>query len=183
MIRERRFSIFGMLGLGVLCLGLAYNAIISRSQPVDGRDQPRLDTSSIGLTTGTGNATLSAHDMAPGDAVTAPMTIANSGRQPMTYAMSPGLVSAGGAALAAALVLTVKTVGSSCDDFDGTTLFDGPLNKAAFGSEGNGRLLPAATADILCFRAELPLDAGDALQGAATTIALSFSASSQAAVR
>jgi len=182
MTRERQLAALAILGLGVVCLGLGYDAI-SRSGSADGGDPARLETASIELTTGTGDATLSARGMAPGDGVTAAITVANSGRRPMTYAMSRGLVSAGGAALAAALILTIKTVGSSCADFDGTTLFDGPLDEAAFGTETNGRPLPGATAEILCFRATLPFDTGNALQGAATTVTLAFSAGSQAAVR
>jgi hypothetical protein len=97
--------------------------------------------------------------------------------------MNPGLVTTGGAALAAALVLTIKTVGSSCADFDGITLFDGQLDKAAFGNEANGRPLAPATAEILCFRAALPIDTGNALQGRSTTIALSFGADLQGPTR
>jgi hypothetical protein len=183
MTRGRRAAALAILGLGVLCLGLGYNAIISRSQlSIDG-DSARLEASSIDLTTGGADAILSARGMLPGDAVTSAITITNSGRQPMTYAMSLGLASASGAALAGALVLTIKTVGSSCADFDGTTLFDGPLDQAAFGSQANGRPLPAATAEILCFQAALPFATGNALQGAATTVTLTFGADLQAAVR
>jgi hypothetical protein len=183
MTRERRLTTLAIVGLGVLCLGIASKAIMSGSLSARGGDPLRLETTSIELTTGSGEATLSARDMAPGDMATAAITLANSGRQPMTYAMSLGLASASGAALAGALVLTIKTVGSSCADFDGTSLFDGPLDKAAFGSQANGRPLPAATAEILCFRAALPLDTGDALQGVATTVTLTFGADLQAAAR
>ena len=85
--------------------------------------------------------------------------------------------------LAAELLFTVRTVGSSCADFDGTSLFEGPLDEASFGMDGSGRPLPAATAEILCFRAALPLDAANAVQGAATTVTLSFRADSPAAAR
>jgi hypothetical protein len=182
MTRERRLAALAILGLGVLCLRLGY-AAISRSLSADGGDPARFQTASIELSTGTGDATLSARGMGPGDAVTAAITISNSGRRPMTFGMSLGPVPAGGAALAAALVLTVKTVGSSCADFDGTTLFNGPLNEAAFGSAANGRPLPAATAKILCFRTTLPFATSNALQGSATTVTLTFNAGWQAALR
>ncbi|MDQ2966217.1 MAG: hypothetical protein M3R57_10255, partial [Chloroflexota bacterium] len=81
-----------------------------------------------------------------------------------------------------ALVLTVRTIGASCADRNGMTLFDGPLDEAAFGLQDNGRLLPAATAEILCFRVALPLDADNGLQGMTTTVTLSFGAKWQAAV-
>lgn len=182
MIRRRGLKAFTIVGLAILCLGLGANAIMSGSRLAGGDDLRRLAISSIDLSTGTRDAILSARGMVPGDAVTAAVTVANSGRQPMAYAMSHGLVSAHGAALSAALVLTIKTIGSSCADDNGTTLFDGPLDEAAFGTEGNRRPLPAATAEILCFRVALPADADDGLQGGATTVPLSFGASSQAAI-
>ena len=146
-------------------------------------DQHSLEISSIDLTTGAQEATLSARDMVPGDAVTAAVTVVNSSSQPMTYAMSSDLVSVGSAALAKSMVLTIKTIGSSCTEFDGTTLFEGPVSEATFGHDGEGRRLAAATADILCFRASLPIDADDELQGATSTVALVFDVSRQAAVR
>jgi hypothetical protein len=182
MTRERRLAVLTIVGLAVLCLGLASKAMLSGSFP-SGGDPLRLETSSVDLTAGPGEATLSARYMVPGDTSSAVITLANSGRQPISYAMSVGLVSAAGGPLAAALLLTVKTVGSSCADFDGAILFDGPLDQAAFGSDTNGRALPAATAEILCFRVELPVGTGNALQGATTTVAVSFSAGPQTAVR
>jgi hypothetical protein len=183
MTRGRRLAALLIGALAVFCIGLGSKTIISGLRSAEVGDPAGIETSSIDLTTGGADATLSARGMLPGDAVTSAITIANSGRQPMTYAMSLGLASASGAALAGALVLTIKTVGSSCADFDGTTLFDGPLDQAAFGSQANGRSLPAATAEILCFRAALPCDTGNALQGAATTVTLTFGADLQAAVR
>jgi hypothetical protein len=172
-----------IVGLGILCFGLGSRALMSGAVPSTGDDPLRLETSSIELSTGSGVATLSAHGMAPGDTAAAVMTIANSSRAPMAYGMSIALVSAGGAALARGLVLTIRTVGSSCADFNGTTLFDGPLDEAAIGSEADGRLLPAATAEILCFRVALPIETGDSLQDAATTVTLAFRAGSTAAIR
>jgi hypothetical protein len=183
MTRELRLAPITIVGLTVVSVGLAWYAFMSGSVPADRDEPPGLDASSIDLATGTREGTISAYGMVPGDAITAAVTVANSGREPMTYVMRRGLISAGGTQLASALVLTIKTVGSSCADFDGTTLFDGPLDEAAFGSEGTGHPLPAATAEILCFRVALPADTPDALQGAATTVALSFRGSSQAAVR
>jgi hypothetical protein len=183
MTRGRRLAALLIGALAVFCIGLGSKTIISGLRSTEVGDPAGIETSSIDLTTRPGKATLSARVLAPGDAVAAAITITYSSREAMTYGMSSGLVSASGAALAGALVLTIKTVGSSCADFDGTTLFDGPLDQAAFGSQANGRPLPAATAEILCFRAALPLDTGNALQGAATTVTLTFGAGLQAAVR
>ena len=159
--RVRRVEAITIVGLTVACLGLASNLIVSSSRSANAGDPQRLSVSSIDLTAGTRDARFSALDMAPGDAVTATVTVANPSRDPMSYTMSTGPISAAGAALSAALVLTIKMVGSSCDDNDGTTLYSGPLDQAAFGSPRDGLPLAAATAEILCFRAVLPISAGN----------------------
>ena len=172
-----------IVAVAATCMALGWYALRSGELPADVDDRDPFQTASLDLTAGPLDAVVSAHDMVPGDTVTAALTISNSGRTPMTYGMRSGGVTAGGAMLAAELILTVKTVGSSCADFDGTSLFNGPLDEAAFGIDGSGRPLPPVTAEILCFRATLPLDAANSLQGAATTVILSFTADSQAAAR
>lgn len=183
MNHERRLAVLAIIGLGIVGLGVAYSAITAQPRRPLGDHLVAIATATVELTTGTGSATLSAANMAPGDVVGAAITITNSGREAMAYGMSPGVISASGKALATALILTVRTVGSSCEDFDGTVLFEGPLGAAAFGNDGDSRLLAGATADILCLRASLPVDTGDALQGAATSVTLMFGADALAAVR
>lgn len=172
-----------MIGLGIVGLGVAYSAITAQPRRPLGDHPVAIGTAAIELTTGTGTATLSAANMAPGDVVSTAITITNSGREAMAYGMSAGDISTGSKALATALILTVRTVGSSCADFDGTVLFEGPLGAAAFGNDGDSRPLAGATAEILCFRASLPVDIGDALQGAAMSVTLMFGADALAAVR
>lgn len=172
-----------MIGLGLVGLGVAYDAITAQPRKSLGEQPVAIGTATVELTAGTGRATLSATNMAPGDVVSAAITITNSGREAMVYGMSPGIISAGSTALATALVLTVRTIGLSCADFDGTVLFEGPLVAAAFGNDGDSRPLPGATADILCFRASLPVDTGDGLQAAAMSVTLMFDAVARAAVR
>jgi hypothetical protein len=182
MTLVRRLAAPTIVGLAVVVIGLRLNAMFFGPEPDDGGEARGLEILAIDLATGPREAILSAHNMVPGDVVTVAITLTNSGPRPMTYAMTRGLVSAGGAALTAALALTIRTIGSSCRDFDGTIVFDGRLGEAAIGSEGTGRPLPAATAEILCFRTALPLDAGNGFQGAATTVTLSFGANVQAAI-
>jgi hypothetical protein len=178
MTQGRWFAGLLLGTLAAFILGFSTRIIVSGLPDARGGDGAELETSSIDLVTGGGEATLGAHGMVPGDSVTAAVTVANSGSEPIAYTMSHGVVSAGGAALAAALILTIRSVGSSCADFDGTVLFDGPLNEAAIGSQSNARPLAAATAEILCLRTAMPLAAGNGHQGAATNVTLSFSVSS-----
>ena len=174
MIAGLSVSGLAIVGLTVVSVGLAAVGIVSNLAPDVEVNPPSLETSSIDLTTGSDDGTLSAFDMIPGDVVAATITVANSGSEPMTYGMRRGRVGGGGALLAATLQLTIRAVGTSCAAFDGVVLFDGQLDEAVFGGDGDRRPLAAATADILCLRVVLPTDTDDSLQGAATTIVLSF---------
>jgi hypothetical protein len=167
--------------LATICVWLGWNVMTSPPRPSNGGDRGDLQISSIDVATGMRDAVLFANDMMPGVEVTSALTVVNSGSRAVSYTMRPELVSAGGVALSAALMLTVKTVGSSCADFDGTILFEGSLDAATIGSDGSGRPLPAVTAEILCFRALLPQDAGNSVQGANTTVTLAFQAGADTA--
>jgi hypothetical protein len=166
------------VGLTVACVGLAAVAIVSNIRPEV--SPASLETSAIDLTSGSHDGTLSAFNLIPGEAIPATITVANSSSEPMSYSMRHGEVDEAGGLLAAALQLTIRAVGTSCAAFDGAELFDGPLDEAQFGNDGDRRPLAAATADILCLRVALPVNTDDRLQGAATTIVLSFDASPRA---
>ena len=184
MTGRGRLAVVTIVGLAFVCLGQAFMlmTIESSSSPDEAGESSGLETMSIDLATGGRDGTLSARDMVPGDTASGAVTVVNSGNRPLTYAMRQNLAPAAGAALAAALVLTIKSIGSSCADFDGAILYEGPLDKAAIGSDASGRSLAAATAEILCFRVELPIEADNALQRTATMVTLSFRTSWQAAV-
>jgi hypothetical protein len=171
------------IALTAICVWLGWNVVASPGRPSDGGGRSGLRISSIDLATGTRDAVLSASDMMPGDQVTAEVTVVNSGSRAVTYTMRRGVSLVGGDALSAALTLTVKTVGSSCADFDGTTLYDGPLDSATLERDGSSRPLPAATAEILCFRVVLPPDVGNGSQGIAATVRLVFAPTAAAATR
>jgi hypothetical protein len=116
--------------------------------------------------------------MMPGDSVDATLTVANNGTAELRYAMS---TTDDGAALADQLTLTVKTQGTSCAAFDGTTLSTGALSAAAIGDpaqgdQGSDRTLAAGASEDLCFRATLPLSTDDTFQGASTDVTFTFDA-------
>jgi hypothetical protein len=169
-----------IVGVSAICVWLLSTAL-SPSRPVDGDRPNRLAISSIDLATGSQDAVFSARDLVPGDSASAAITVVNSGAETLRYAIHGGRVSAGSPALAAALILTVRAVGSSCPAFDGDLLYEGSPDALAAGDGVGGRLLPAATAEILCFRASLALDAGNDLQGLTTTVVVSFDASIETA--
>ena len=106
------------------------------------------------------------------------MTIANAGTAQLRYAMSTTATTA----LGAALQLTVKTQGTSCAAFDGTTVLAATsLSGAAIGSNTQGaqagdRTLAAASNEVLCFRVSLPLTSGNTLQGLTSAVTFTFDA-------
>jgi spore coat-associated protein N len=116
--------------------------------------------------------------MVPGDSSTQAMTIANDGTADLRYAMS----SLASNALGDTLTLTVKTEGTDCATFDGTTVLaatalDGAaIGNPAQGDDGGDRSLSAATSEVLCFRVELPLATGNSLQGTSSSVTFTFDA-------
>jgi hypothetical protein len=171
--RRRRLAVWVIACLALIGFGVLARLLLFGHPSIEAHDL-QLRVGTLDISAGPGDTILSAQGMAPGDVATGVFTVTNSSRTPFKYAMHHGAVSADSSALATALRLTIKTVGSSCDDFDGSVLYAGPLDGAAFGDGPAARDLAAATAEILCFRAELPVDTGNGLQGTAATVHLSF---------
>jgi hypothetical protein len=93
--------------------------------------------------------------------------------------MSSSSTNADGKGLATQMTLTIKTLGTSCATFDGTSIYTGSLSAAAFGSNAQGaqagdRTLAAGASETLCFRASLPLSSGNGYQNATTTTPFTF---------
>lgn len=116
--------------------------------------------------------------MVPGDASTQALTIDNAGTASLRYALTTTATNA----LGDALTLTVKTLGTSCAAFDGTsvlaaTALDGAaIGNPAQGANAGDRTLAAAASEVLCFRVSLPLASGNTLQGASSTASFTFDA-------
>ncbi len=153
------------------------------------------DTASVGsnsFTTGTidisaspASAALTMTAMAPGDQVTAPLTVTNAGSLDLRYAIESTTTED---VLAAELDLTVKSGVSACNDggwaSDGTTVYSGPLGStavdaivgsAASGADTGDRVLAPSANEVLCFNVTLPL-ASTAGQGVTTEATLDFRA-------
>ncbi len=135
----------------------------------------------IVLGTNPATALLTAGSMMPGDTVNGSLVVSNTVTAQLRYAMTSSSTNADGKGLMNQIVLTVKTLGTSCAAFDGTALYGGALASGAFGNPAQGaqagdRNLNAATNETLCFQANLPLSTGNAFQGATTTTTFTFSA-------
>jgi predicted ribosomally synthesized peptide with SipW-like signal peptide len=134
-------------------------------------------------------ALITLSSMAPGDAVTQPLTIANGGTLPLSYAIASTVTNADSKGLGAVLTLTIKT-GVTCTNAGfssgGTTIYA----TAALGNIGssrdiigtpgshpnNGRTLNAAANEDLCFQIGLPTSAASSTQGASTTATFAITA-------
>jgi predicted ribosomally synthesized peptide with SipW-like signal peptide len=116
--------------------------------------------------------------MMPGDDNTQALTIANAGTGALRYS----LVTVASNILGDELTLTVKTFGTDCSAFDGTTVLAATtLDGAAIGSPTQGadagdRVLGAASSEVLCFRVSLPLATGNAAQGISSAVTFTFDA-------
>jgi spore coat-associated protein N len=118
-------------------------------------------------------------NMLPGDSDTQPLTITNNGSAQLRYAMS----TVASNPLGSALQLTVKTLGTDCATFDGTSvLATTTLDGAAIGDPTQGpqtddRILDAHTPEILCFRVSFPDTLNDnPLQGDTSDVTFTFDA-------
>jgi predicted ribosomally synthesized peptide with SipW-like signal peptide len=116
--------------------------------------------------------------MMPGDDNTQALTIANAGTGALRYSLTTVATNV----LGDTLTLTVKTLGTDCATFDGTTVLAATaLDGAAIGSPTQGadagdRVLAAASSEVLCFRVSLPLATGNASQGISSSVTFTFDA-------
>ena len=143
---------------------------------------------SVIISTNPTTALVSFSGMVPGDQVTAPLTVSNTGTMALRYAVSSVATNADTKGLKDQLVLTIKSGVTTCTNAayaaDGTTLYSGDLDSsagkligdAATGADSGDRTLAPATSEILCFHVGLPVATGDAFQGSATTATFTFAA-------
>lgn len=158
-------------------------ALFTDSEEVTGN---AFTTGSVDLTATPVTAVVTAAGMAPGDQVTAPLDVANTGTLELRYSMTSSTTED---ALAAELQLTVKEGVTACDDAgwaaDGTTLYSGVLGTMAGslvigdpaqGTQAGDRVLAAGASEVLCVNVTLPLSAGNSAEGLSTTATFTIDA-------
>lgn len=176
----------------LLAVGVLAGAPWAITQAVYGStasiDANTFSTGSVAITTSPTTALVTFSDMAPGDATTQSLVVANSGTLAMRYAISATATNADAKGLKDQLVLTIRTIDvttplAPCDNFDGTSLYTGDLDSAdgklvgdsAAGAQTGDRELTSGS-ETLCFRVSLPTASGNAFQSAATTGTFTFDA-------
>jgi spore coat-associated protein N len=176
----RRAGLLGILAIGLVAGSMSAGALsLAVFTSTAASSGNAFTAGTIVLGAAPAAAAITAGNMMPGDVVNGSITITNSGTAQLRYAMSSATTNADSKSLRDQLTLVVKTAGTGCTAFDGTQLYSGAINGAAFGSNAAGaqagdRTLNAGTNEILCFRATLPLATGNAFQGASTTATFTF---------
>ena len=142
-------------------------------------------TGTVSLTTSPATALVTFAGMAPGDQVTAPITVTNGGTLALRYAITSTTTEN---VLATQLALTIKSGVTTCTNAafaaTGTVLYNAaalgnttPINvvgNPTQGSQAGDRTLAAAGNEVLCFNVSLPLASGNTFQGLTSTATLSF---------
>ena len=137
---------------------------------VDGQDQV------------TGYTALDITPMVPGNSTAAVLTIRNNGTAPLTYTAATSATNADGKSLGAALVVKVTGDTTVTGSAPATTCAGAALPGSAADLNGalfsTGRLLAPDATEKVCVQVTLPTNAASALQGATTTIGITWTGTS-----
>lgn len=185
--REKRRLLLGLGVLGLSALGfssIATGAYFTDTASVTGTAFTT-GTVKIGATPAT--SALRMANLAPGDVVTAPITVSNRGTLAQRYAV---LSTTRENVLSAQLQLTVKSGVTTCTTAGfratGVSIY-GPgvlgstggtkvIGSSASGAQRGDRTLAAGSSEVLCVQVSLPATTGNAFQAKSTTATLTFNA-------
>jgi predicted ribosomally synthesized peptide with SipW-like signal peptide len=178
---RKSLMLLALAGL-VATMGLAASALFTSQATVTDNS---FTTGTLVLTASPTSAAITLSNIAPGDEVTAPITLTNSGSLDLRYAMTSASTNTDNKNLADQLVLSIKSGVTNCSNSgfgaSGSSLYAGSLGAAEFGNPNQGaqagdRNLAPAGDEVLCFNASLPATTGNAFQDAATTATFTFDA-------
>jgi predicted ribosomally synthesized peptide with SipW-like signal peptide len=190
--------VLALLG-GVLAFGS--NAVFTDAAGVTDN---QFTTGNVDISAGPASAAIALSNMAPGDTVTAPITVTNSGGLAVRYSMTSVTTEN---VLAAQLDLTIKSGVAACTNAGfgasgsvvyatgdlGSTAGINAIGNATTGHQAGDRYLSsgsevvdadgtfpaaagpdAATSEALCFQVSLPLATGNSAQNLTTTATFTF---------
>jgi predicted ribosomally synthesized peptide with SipW-like signal peptide len=123
--------------------------------------------------------------MVPGNTVAGVLTVKNSGTAPLKYTATTTASNTDGKALATALVVKVTgaatITGTAPSATCGGSTLTGTGTAFGGGLVTTGRLLAAGASETLCVQVTLPTTAASSLQGATTSVAFTFTSTSDLA--
>lgn len=142
-------------------------------------------TGTVDISTAPASAFITFSNMAPGDQVTAPITVSNLGTLDLRYAVR-STTTAG--TLAAQLDLTIKSGVTTCTNAGfgatgivlyaaadlGSTTGINVVGDPTQGAQAGDRALVTGASETLCFNVSLPLSTGNAFQNLTTTATFDF---------
>jgi hypothetical protein len=142
------------------------------------------DTQTLSIPTG---------GLTPGDTVRGRHLIANGQGQALRYSLSSVSNDDDRKGVRDVMQVAIRTAdpasgkAATCEAFDGTTLYDGPLGAATagfgdvtMGGQAGDRLLASGQSETLCFEISLPGATGNEYQGATTATAWTIATEQQA---
>jgi hypothetical protein len=180
--RRLRLAIL-ILGLSLATLaGLLTAAIFTDTQALGANT---FTTGTVDISAAPASAAVTFNNMAPGDMVTAPITVSNAGSLQFRYAVRSTTTEN---VLAAQLDMTIKSNVVTCTNAgfggSGVVLYGaGDLGNTAGlnvvgdptqGAQAGDRVVNAAASEVLCVQVSLPLATGNAYQALTTTATLDF---------
>ena len=171
-----------LLLVAVAMVAVTSLAVFTDTETVTGNT---FTTGTVDIAATPATAVVTMPAMAPGDQVTAPLTVDNNGTLDLRYAITSTTTED---TLAAELVLTLKTGVTTCTNAawtaDGATLYSGVLGTVATspivgnttqGADAGDRTLAPGGSEIICVNVTLPLAATTG-QGTTTTATFTFDA-------
>jgi spore coat-associated protein N len=185
---DRRRLILSVVSLGIALGGFA--TVFTGAYFTDAKTIPSnvFTTGTVILGVTPASAALTLPNMAPGDTVTAPLTVSNTGTLAERYSVLSTSDATDANFLAAALQMQIKTGVTTCTTAGfaatGTSVY-GPgvlgsttgtkvLGDAAQGNQAGDRSLSATTNEVLCAQVTLPAATGNTYQNKTTTATLLF---------
>jgi hypothetical protein len=176
-----RLRIAMMLGLLLLVTGAAAVSAASATFPDVGRASHT--GAPVGVAAGQlWTFSIPTGGLAPGETVRSREFVVNSERMSVRYSLTSASTDDDRKGLRDVLRVTIKTAdlgsasAATCQNFDGPTLYDGPLGAGTaglgdvrMGAQPGDRLLGAGQSETLCVEIGMPLDAGNEFQGAITS--------------
>ena len=185
---ERVRLVTGLFIVALCVLGttsVVTGAFFTDTQSITGNT---FTTGTVKLGTSPTTAALTLSGMAPGDVVTAPITVSNSGTLSERYSVLSTTDATDANFLAAQLQLTIKTGVTTCTTAGfgatgtsvygagvlGSTAGTKAIGDAAQGAQAGDRTLAAAASEVLCAQVTLPAATGNPYQNKTTTATLRF---------
>lgn len=183
---QRRVAGKVVATIAILAVAVGIVSVASLALFTDSASVPAnsFTTGSVDIATSPVSAVVTMPAMAPGDQVTAPLTVSNNGTLALRYATTSTTTEN---ILAAELQMTVKSGVATCTNAgfggSGTVLYSGDLGATTTlnilgdntqGAQAGDRTLAPGASEVLCINVSLPLAA--ITQGATTTATFTFDA-------